>query len=94
MAAMPHLDAVVSLSRFVIAWFSGLLNSIVKGLLRPAFTSILIGSVVDLSRSKADLIAENALLLCWTRFDKILLAKSAIRDEDIKTGYECLWPPH
>jgi len=62
MAAMPHLDAVVSLSRFVIAWISGLLNRIVKGLLRPASTSILIGSVVDLSRSKTDLIAENALL--------------------------------
>jgi hypothetical protein len=59
---MPYLDAVVSLMRVVIAWASGLLNGIVKGLLRPSSTSILIGSVVDLSRSKVDLIAENALL--------------------------------
>jgi hypothetical protein len=45
-----------------IAWVSGRLNRIVKGLLRPSFTSNLIESVIDLSRSKADLIAENALL--------------------------------
>jgi len=59
---MPNLDAVVSLTRIVIAWMSELLNRVVKGLLRPSPTSTLIGSVVDLSRSKADLIAENALL--------------------------------
>jgi hypothetical protein len=62
MVDMPNADPADSLSRFVIAWISGLLNRIVKGLLRPASTSILIGSVVDLSRSKTDLIAENALL--------------------------------
>ena len=59
---MPYLDSVASRSRFVIAWVSELLNGIVKGLLRPSSTSILITSVVDLTRSKADLIAENALL--------------------------------
>jgi hypothetical protein len=60
---MPHLDAVVSLSRFVIAWVSGLLNRIFKGLLRPSSASTLVGGVVDLSRSKTDLIAENALFV-------------------------------
>ena len=59
---MSLLDSVASRSRFVIAWVSELLNRIVKGLLRPASTSILIASVDDQTRSKADLIAENALL--------------------------------
>jgi transposase InsO family protein len=62
MAVMPNENVADSLAHFVIAWISGLLNVIVKGLLRPASTSVLIGSVADLSRSKADLIAENALL--------------------------------
>ena len=62
MAVMPNENVAVSLAHFVIAWVSTLLNRIVKGLLRPSSTSILIGSVVDLSRSKTDLIAENALL--------------------------------
>jgi hypothetical protein len=39
-----------------------LLNSIVRWLLQPAHTSVVLTAVVDLSRSKADLIAENALL--------------------------------
>jgi hypothetical protein len=34
----------------------------VRWLLRPAHTSVVLAAVVDLSRSKADLIAENALL--------------------------------
>ena len=38
------------------------LNGLVKCLLQPARSSILLTSVTDLSRSKADLIAENALL--------------------------------
>ena len=59
---MPYLDSVASRSRFVITWVSELLNGIIKGLLRPSSTSILIASVVDLTRSKPDLIAENALL--------------------------------
>ena len=58
---MPNLDAT-SIICLVIGWISQRLNRIVKVLLRPASTSILIGSVVDLSRSKADLIAENVLL--------------------------------
>ncbi len=59
---MPNLDAVASLTRVVIAWVSELLDRTVKGLLRPSSTSTLIRSVVDLSRSEADLVAENALL--------------------------------
>ena len=59
---MPIVNAADFLVRCVIAWLSELLNKIVKGLLRPSSSSILIGSLVDLSRSKADLISENALL--------------------------------
>ena len=62
MAAVPNENVADSLSRFVIAWVTGLLNRIVKRLLRPSSTSVLIASAVDLSRSKVDLIAENALL--------------------------------
>jgi hypothetical protein len=61
---MPYLDSVASRSRFVITWVSELLNGIIKGLLRPSSTSILIASVVDLTRSKPDLIAENTY---WAR---------------------------
>ena len=39
-----------------------LLNEIVRRLLQPASRSVVLASVADLSRSKADLIAENALL--------------------------------
>ena len=59
---MPNVNAADFLVRCVIAWLSELLNKLVKGLLRPSSSSILIGSLVDLSRSKADLISENALL--------------------------------
>jgi hypothetical protein len=59
---MLNADSADSLSRLIVAWISGLLNGTVKHLLRPSAPSILIGSVVDLSRSKTDLIAENALL--------------------------------
>jgi hypothetical protein len=62
MAEMPNTNVADSVARFVIASVTGLVNRIVKGLLRPSSESILVGSVVDLSRSKADLIAENALL--------------------------------
>jgi hypothetical protein len=62
MVDMPNADPADSLSRFVIARISGLLNRVVKGLLRTSSTLILIGSVVGLSWSKVDLIAENALL--------------------------------
>ena len=58
---MPNLDTN-SIACFVIVWFNKLLNRIVKGLLRPASRSILIGAVTDLTRTKADLIAETALL--------------------------------
>jgi hypothetical protein len=62
MAEMSNEIVAVSRSHFVITWASGLVNGIVKGLLRPLSASILIGAVVDVSHSKADLIAENALL--------------------------------
>jgi putative transposase len=62
MAAMPILDAACSITRAVFTWASGRLDRLVKVLLRPASSSISIGAVADLSRSKADLIAENALL--------------------------------
>ena len=39
-----------------------LLNEIVRCLLQPASMSVVLAFVADLSRSKADLIAENALL--------------------------------
>jgi len=59
---MPNAIVADPVARFVITWIIGLLNRIVKRLLRPSSASILIDSVVDLSRSKVDLIAENALL--------------------------------
>ena len=43
-------------------WIITLLNEIVRRLLQPASMSVVLASVADLSRSKADLIAENALL--------------------------------
>jgi hypothetical protein len=70
MAAMLKAIAADPLVRFVIAWMSALLNRIVKGVLRPASSSIVVDAVVDLSRSKANLVAENALLrhqLAWLK---------------------------
>jgi hypothetical protein len=43
-------------------WVMPLLNRLVRRLLQPARDSALLASVTDLSRSKVDLIAENALL--------------------------------
>lgn len=45
MAAMSNANATDTRVHFVIAWVSGRLNRIVKCLLRPASTSILIGSM-------------------------------------------------
>ena len=63
MAGMPNENVANFLLRFVITWISRLLNRIVKGLLRLSSTSLLIGSVVDLSRSKADVLACAGYLL-------------------------------
>src|SRR5690348_5758951 len=46
----------------LISRFLARLNSIVSCLLQPTHRSVVVAAVVDLSRSKADLIAENALL--------------------------------
>ena len=43
-------------------WIIALLNEIVRRLLQPASRSVMLALAADLSRSKADLIAENALL--------------------------------
>jgi hypothetical protein len=62
MAAMLDANAATTLVRLILTWSNHLFNRIVKGLLRPAAPTIVIGAVTDLARSKADLIAENALL--------------------------------
>ena len=72
---MPNANAANTLVRWVIAWMGELINRIGKDLLRPASTSILMRSVVDLSRSRADLIAENALL----RYQLTLLKQQSKR---------------
>jgi hypothetical protein len=46
----------------LLGWVSALLNGLVRCLLQPARPSIVFAAVLDLSRSKADLVAENALL--------------------------------
>jgi putative transposase len=51
-------DATLGRSGWVIA----LLNGLIKRLLQPARGSVVLASVTDLSRSKANLITENALL--------------------------------
>src|SRR6266536_1832608 len=59
MGRMLKWDSVAhSLSDSVMA----LLNGLVRNLLQPAHGSVVLASVTDLSRSKAVLIAENALL--------------------------------
>ena len=59
---MPSTDAATSITCKIVAWVGELFNGIVKVLLRPASASVLVTAVLDMSRSKADLIAENALL--------------------------------
>ena len=56
---MPTFNtAVRSLTRWIRARFDGL----VRRLLQEAPESAVLAAVLDLSRSKADLVAENALL--------------------------------
>ena len=50
------------LVRLILVWATYLFNRILKQLLRPAASTLLIEAVTDLTRSKPDLIAENALL--------------------------------
>ncbi len=59
---MPDAIAADALVRLIVVWTSHLLNLVIRQLLRPASSSMLIGSVVDQYGSKADLIAKNALL--------------------------------
>ena len=59
---MPDANAADTLVRLILAWATHLCNRIEKQLLRPAASTLLIGAATDLTRSKADLIAENALL--------------------------------
>jgi hypothetical protein len=72
---MPYANAADALVRPIFAWAGLLLNWIVKALLRPAAPMTLIGSVTDLTRSKSDLIAENALL----RHQLVLLKRQSKR---------------
>ncbi len=53
---------VTGITQRTVAGIGDLVHRIVRALLRPASASILVTAVLDLSRSKADLIAENALL--------------------------------
>jgi transposase InsO family protein len=75
MAAMPNAHAAVILMRLVLAWANPLLNRILRQLLRPAAPTALFGAVTDLTRCKADLIAENALL----RYQLTLLKRQSKR---------------
>ena len=43
-------------------WILAILNGLLRHLLQPARSSVVLASVTDLSRSKADVIVENALL--------------------------------
>jgi len=61
MNGMRHLT-ICSAVRYIANWVTQRLNRIVKAWLRPAANSTLVGASLDLSRSKAKLIAENALL--------------------------------
>jgi hypothetical protein len=45
-----------------ISGITALLNGIIKRQLQPACGSVLLTAILHLSRSKADLVAENALL--------------------------------
>src|SRR5262245_31081146 len=62
MAARLDTNAADVMVRLILAWITPLFNRIDKQLLRPGACSLLIGVDTDLTRSKADLIAENALL--------------------------------
>jgi hypothetical protein len=62
MAAMLDTNAANVMVRLILAWITPLFNRIVSQLLRPAAPTTLIGAFTELTRSKADLIAENALL--------------------------------
>src|SRR6266542_2496352 len=44
------------------AWVTALLTGLVRRLLQPAHESVVLASVTDLSRSQAELVAENVLL--------------------------------
>ncbi len=59
---MLDATAVIALVRRVLAWANLLFNRIVRRLLRPAGPAMPRGALTDLALSKADLIAENALL--------------------------------
>ncbi len=60
---MP-IPGVTAVAQKITNRIGDLIHRIVRTLLRPASASILATAVLDLSRSKADLIAENALLRC------------------------------
>ena len=69
------LSLIRSTAGRFIAWITQRVNLIVKAVCRPAKGQTLIGAVLDLSRSKTDLIAENALL----RHQLVLLRRSSKR---------------
>ena len=57
---MPKL--LQSTAGWLIAWVTRRFNHLAKALSQPVRGQTLTGAVLDLSRSKTDLIAENALL--------------------------------
>ncbi len=58
---MP-IPGVTAVAQKIATRIDDLVHRIVRAVLRPALASTLATAVLDLSRSKADLIAENALL--------------------------------
>ncbi len=69
---MPSSEAT-RIVQTVIDRLGSLVQGFVRSLLRPASASTLATAMLDLSRSKADLIAENALL----RHQLILLKRQS-----------------
>jgi hypothetical protein len=48
---------------------------------QPATTSLILGTVTDLARSKSELVAENALLrLCWLLRASVRKNRHVVRD--------------
>ena len=70
---MPNL--LQSAARRVVGWLTQQLNRIVKAICQLACGPTLAGAMLDLSRSKTDVIAENALL----RHQPVLLKRSLKR---------------
>jgi putative transposase len=73
MIVMPSL--IRSIASRLVAWIAQRINPVVKAICRPARGQTLTSTVLDLSRSKPDLSAENALL----RHQLVMLKRSIKR---------------